>query len=575
MNKYFKTVIFSSLFILGFSTNLFSSTKTALENQSRHLDEVWARFFDPPAPFRPAPLYVWNDLMEKEEIARQLDGFKAQGFGGVFVHPRPGLVTPYLSKEWLDLWRFTVAECKKRSMVAYIYDENSYPSGFAGGHVPDQMPESRQVILRRDTFSSNRLKQLAVNENTIALYRIVGGDLSGRYSLAVEPDGKTVTLSVDGIVLSRFKYRGKSFEGGVGFRSIIGRNCKVDDVLFYQKEKDGTKHILLRDDFNRNDLGPQWVNETLASDTSEGPLNARIEDGVLVLKHNGSKADTWLRPAAPTGFTGRTTVFEFTLLERSGEMSINPALVVGTKPFRAGTTGNALLLDIHESDSVNAYGMVKGAWVGGQADSRSTDNTLSHLNFERVELPERKKGEKSTAMDLGLPPGTYVHYYLGYGGKSAWLGGRFYVDLMRPGVGEKFLDITFGAYDSVLKDEYGKGVLACFTDEPHITGGWTPTLPDSFRRQWRYSILDVLPSVHMNIGPWRAVRHDYAATLLSLYTENFVKPFSKACAERNIAFTGHAWEHGWPGVGHGPDVMSFNAWQQAPGIDCLMNSTLR
>jgi len=27
-------------------------------------------------------------------------------------------------------------------MELWIYDENSYPSGFAGGHVPDQMPES-------------------------------------------------------------------------------------------------------------------------------------------------------------------------------------------------------------------------------------------------------------------------------------------------------------------------------------------------------------------------------------------------------------------------------------------------
>ena len=27
-------------------------------------------------------------------------------------------------------------------MKIWIYDENSYPSGFAGGHVPDQMPES-------------------------------------------------------------------------------------------------------------------------------------------------------------------------------------------------------------------------------------------------------------------------------------------------------------------------------------------------------------------------------------------------------------------------------------------------
>ena len=31
---------------------------------------------------------------------------------------------------------------KELGMKVWIYDENSYPSGFAGGHVPDEMPES-------------------------------------------------------------------------------------------------------------------------------------------------------------------------------------------------------------------------------------------------------------------------------------------------------------------------------------------------------------------------------------------------------------------------------------------------
>lgn len=31
---------------------------------------------------------------------------------------------------------------KKWDWTSGIYDENSYPSGFAGGHVPEEMPES-------------------------------------------------------------------------------------------------------------------------------------------------------------------------------------------------------------------------------------------------------------------------------------------------------------------------------------------------------------------------------------------------------------------------------------------------
>lgn len=68
--------------------------------------------------------------------------FKKNAFGGVFVHPRPGLITGYLSKEWFDLFDYTIKKGKELGLDVWIYDENSYPSGFAGGHVPDQMPES-------------------------------------------------------------------------------------------------------------------------------------------------------------------------------------------------------------------------------------------------------------------------------------------------------------------------------------------------------------------------------------------------------------------------------------------------
>lgn len=63
-----------------------------------------------------------------------LGDFKAQGFGGAFVHPRPGLVTEYLSDEWFDLYKYSVEKGKELGLNIWIYDENSYPSGFAGGH---------------------------------------------------------------------------------------------------------------------------------------------------------------------------------------------------------------------------------------------------------------------------------------------------------------------------------------------------------------------------------------------------------------------------------------------------------
>jgi hypothetical protein len=104
--------------------------------------ELRSQFADPPSQYRSAPLWVWNDDMNESQIEMQLADFKEKGIGGVFVHPRPGLITPYISDRWNALFKHAVEKARPLGMKVWIYDENSYPSGFAGGHVPAEMPES-------------------------------------------------------------------------------------------------------------------------------------------------------------------------------------------------------------------------------------------------------------------------------------------------------------------------------------------------------------------------------------------------------------------------------------------------
>src|SRR5215203_6598370 len=47
-----------------------------------------------------------------------------------------GFMTEYLSARWFELMRRVVKEFLRLGLVPYLYDENSYPSGLAGGHVP-------------------------------------------------------------------------------------------------------------------------------------------------------------------------------------------------------------------------------------------------------------------------------------------------------------------------------------------------------------------------------------------------------------------------------------------------------
>jgi hypothetical protein len=105
-----------------------------------------------------APLWVWNDLLTEEDIVSTLNDLYKQGTKAAIVHPRPGLITPYLSEVWFRLWSVALKTSKRLGMQLWIYDENSYPSGFAGGFVPDMMPESRGRGLA--LFQTNKVTRI-------------------------------------------------------------------------------------------------------------------------------------------------------------------------------------------------------------------------------------------------------------------------------------------------------------------------------------------------------------------------------------------------------------------------------
>jgi hypothetical protein len=153
-------------------------------------DGILQLFADPPSEYRSAPLWVWNDLMTRDEIKRQLESFRARGIGGAFIHPRPGLITPYLTDEWFSLCAFAVETGKALGLKIWIYDENSYPSGFAGGHVPAEMPDAARSGLRMRRFAGP--PRPAENEPLVVLRKTLTGfeDVTGK----VQPERKDAAV---------------------------------------------------------------------------------------------------------------------------------------------------------------------------------------------------------------------------------------------------------------------------------------------------------------------------------------------------------------------------------------------
>ncbi len=321
--------------------------------------QVKSMFANPPRQYSSAPLWVWNDRLTEAQVIGTLRDLARQNIKQAFIHPRPGLMTPYLSAEWFRLWKVALKEAESLDMNLWIYDENSYPSGFAGGLVPDAMPESQ-----------------------------------GR---------------------------------GLG--------------MLEQK------------------TAPEW------------------------------------------------------------------------------------------SDSLVAV------------------YRLTETGYENV-TQKIRSGEK-------LGEDRYLAVSTMLAKPSPWYGGKYYVDLLRPGVTEKFLSITMDAYRREIGDQFGNRVPGVFTDEPHLrpAGGipWTEDLPQLFEKRWGYRLTDHLAALLEPLGDWKRIRHNYFQVLLDQFIERWGKPYYEYCQKNNLEFTGHYWEHEWPNCISVPDNMAMSAWQQRPGIDILMN----
>ena len=78
------------------------------------------------------PFWSWNDELRPEELRRQIRQMKKAGIGGFFMHARGGLTTPYLGEDWMKATEACIDEAEKQGMDAWCYDENGWPSGFAG-----------------------------------------------------------------------------------------------------------------------------------------------------------------------------------------------------------------------------------------------------------------------------------------------------------------------------------------------------------------------------------------------------------------------------------------------------------
>ena len=134
-------------------------------------------FNDPPREFSLMPFWFWNDVLDADELVRQIDAFERNGIYGFVIHPRVGLPRDcgWMSDKLLGFYHVAIDEAAKRGMHVILYDEGMYPSGSSCGQVVEKYPDlacrclalqdddsdplpAGSVVVRRFTDSDGRPK---------------------------------------------------------------------------------------------------------------------------------------------------------------------------------------------------------------------------------------------------------------------------------------------------------------------------------------------------------------------------------------------------------------------------------
>jgi len=145
-------------------------------------------FRQPPAAYRGAPFWAWNGPLHEDQLIQQIHMFKEMGMGGFHIHPRTGLATSYLGAEFMALVQRCVTEAEREGLRVWLYDEDRWPSGAAGGIVTRE-PQYRARHLLFTPFPYGDETGLVSLDSSARARRTGNGTLVARYAIHLQEDG--------------------------------------------------------------------------------------------------------------------------------------------------------------------------------------------------------------------------------------------------------------------------------------------------------------------------------------------------------------------------------------------------
>lgn len=155
------------------------------------------RFKKPDNCFYPVYWWLWNTLIQKDELKKQIDDMyeaDIRAFMIVAEHPRfdPLIYTElspaYVSDGFMELVKYAVDYGASKGMMIWLYDEAGWPSGSAGGLVTKENPKLgwKVIAVRKAEIEKGSCYQQP--EDCLAAYT-KGSRIASGY---ISPDGDQV-----------------------------------------------------------------------------------------------------------------------------------------------------------------------------------------------------------------------------------------------------------------------------------------------------------------------------------------------------------------------------------------------
>jgi len=181
----------------------------------------FAKFQEPDSILRPAPFWAINDRISPEETARQMEDMISVGFSGGFFHSRSGLITEYLGPEWFAAMKAALKVAHEKDGYLWLYDEDLWPSGNAGGLVAAMKDEYRSATLAAELLWPGELPSGEKDSEFRAAYVVEHDGLNLLKAERISYQEACSRLDTERLVLSRVYGQATGWWGGESYANLL------------------------------------------------------------------------------------------------------------------------------------------------------------------------------------------------------------------------------------------------------------------------------------------------------------------------------------------------------------------